>query len=152
MLLTFNLMVNINNNINNNNNNNNDNNLNAVDQNSQNTVTNTNAANQISVTVLPIPGKRSFRKLRSVASCPNQDLTNTTEESIAAIMFSQLVSVYSKLEMEDNSCHSYNFCVATKNLLQIFELEDIVSIDLLKVGINPSLGSIPCKQPFSNCA
>ena len=47
MLLTFNLITNINNNLNNNNNNNNDNNINALDKNSNNVASNTNAANQV---------------------------------------------------------------------------------------------------------
>ena len=60
ILLTFNVVANVNNNLNNNNNNKNDNNINAISQNSNNVATNTNAANQIGVTVLPIPGKRSL--------------------------------------------------------------------------------------------
>jgi hypothetical protein len=47
VLLTFNVVANVNNNLNNNNNNNNENNLNGVSQNANNVATNTNAANEI---------------------------------------------------------------------------------------------------------
>lgn len=57
-LLVFNLVANVNNNLNNNNNNANKNNVNAITQDSNNVASNTNAVNQIGVTVLPIPGKR----------------------------------------------------------------------------------------------
>ena len=57
-LLVFNLVANVNNNLNNNNNNANKNNINAISQDSNNVASNTNAVNQIGVTVLPIPGKR----------------------------------------------------------------------------------------------
>ena len=56
-LLVFNLVANVNNNLNNNNNAN-KNNINAISQDSNNVASNTNAVNQIGVTVLPIPGKR----------------------------------------------------------------------------------------------
>ena len=58
VLLTYNVVANVNNNLNNNNNNKNDQNINAISQNSNNVATNTNVGNQIGVTVLPIPGKR----------------------------------------------------------------------------------------------
>ena len=60
ILLTFNVVANVNNNLNNNNNNKNDQNINAISQNSNNVATNTNSGNVIGVTVLPIPGKRSL--------------------------------------------------------------------------------------------
>ena len=47
VVLTFNIVANVNNNLNNNNNNNNENNLNGVSQDANNVATNTNAANQI---------------------------------------------------------------------------------------------------------
>ena len=65
ILLTFNVVANVNNNLNNNNNNKNDNNINAISQNSNNVATNTNVGNAIGVTVLPIPGKRCVSKLIS---------------------------------------------------------------------------------------
>ena len=68
ILLTFNIVANINNNLNNNNNNKNDQNVNAISQNSNNVATNTNAANGIGVTVLPIPGKRSLDFWRSLST------------------------------------------------------------------------------------
>merc|ERR1712012_185261 len=50
ILLTFNIVANVNNNLNNNNNNKNDQNINAISQNSNNVATNTNAGNAIGVT------------------------------------------------------------------------------------------------------
>ena len=66
ILLTFNVVANVNNNLNNNNNNKNDQNINAISQNSNNVATNTNSGNVIGVTVLPIPGKRSLDFWKSV--------------------------------------------------------------------------------------
>ena len=62
-LLVFNIVTNINNNLNNNNNNANKNNINSISQDSQTVSSNTNAVNQLMVTVLPIPGKRSVENL-----------------------------------------------------------------------------------------
>ena len=151
MLLTFNLMANINNNINNNNNNNNDNNINAIDQNSQNTATNTNSANQISVTVLPIPGKRSFRRLRSINSCSNGQSGNLTTSSITNTLFSYLISVNSKIRETSMECNSFEYCIGIKNVITYFDLKNVVSLDLLKSGINPSLKKLACKELFPNC-
>ena len=67
MLLVFNIVANVNNNLNNNNNNANKNNINSISQDSQTVSSSTNAVNQLMVTVLPIPGKRSVENLiRSV--------------------------------------------------------------------------------------
>ena len=63
MLLVYNLVTNVNNNLNNNNNNANKNNINAINQDSQTVSSSTNAVNQLMVTVLPIPGKRSVEDL-----------------------------------------------------------------------------------------
>ena len=63
VLLVYNLVANVNNNLNNNNNNANKNNINAINQDSQTVSSNTNAVNQLMVTVLPIPGKRSIENL-----------------------------------------------------------------------------------------
>ena len=62
-LLVFNIVTNVNNNLNNNNNNANKNNINSISQDSQTVSSNTNAVNQLMVTVLPIPGKRSVENL-----------------------------------------------------------------------------------------
>ena len=62
-LLVFNIVANVNNNLNNNNNNANKNNINSISQDSQTVSSNTNAVNQLMVTVLPIPGKRSVENL-----------------------------------------------------------------------------------------
>ena len=111
-------MANINNNINNNNNNNNDNNINAIDQNSQNTVTNTNSGNQISVTVLPIPGKRSFRRLRSTSFCYNQADRNVTSNLIADVLFTQLMLVQNRIHKNSPECEAFEYCVAIQHLLK----------------------------------
>ena len=71
ILLTFNIMANVNNNLNNNNNNKNDQNINAISQNSNNVASNTNVGNAIGVTVLPIPGKRSLDFWRSINDTNN---------------------------------------------------------------------------------
>ena len=63
MLLVFNIVANVNNNLNNNNNNANKNNINAINQDSQTVSSSVNAVNQLMVTVLPIPGKRSVENL-----------------------------------------------------------------------------------------
>ena len=63
VLLVYNLVANVNNNLNNNNNNANKNNINAINQDSQTVSSSTNAVNQLMVTVLPIPGKRSIENL-----------------------------------------------------------------------------------------
>ena len=55
---------------NNNNNNINDNNVNGVSQDSNNVASTVNVANQIGVTVLPIPGRRRRRSLVSINTCP----------------------------------------------------------------------------------
>ena len=77
ILLTFNIMANVNNNLNNNNNNKNDQNINAISQNSNNVASNTNVGNAIGVTVLPIPGKRSLDFWRSINNINNVILCNS---------------------------------------------------------------------------
>ena len=144
-------MANINNNINNNNNNNNDNNINAIDQNSQNTVTNTNSGNQISVTVLPIPGKRSFRRLRSTSSCYNKADRNITSSLIADILFSQLMLVQNRIHKTSPECEAFEYCVAIKHLLKYFDLENVVSLNLVQNGIDPNLKKLSCQKLFPIC-
>ena len=151
MLLTFNLMANINNNINNNNNNNNDNNINAIDQNSQNTVTNTNSGNQISVTVLPIPGKRSFRTLRSISSGYNNQEKNKSYHSIANALLSHLIQVQNKAREVSKDCESFEYCAGTKRLMNYFEIENAISMSLLYHGIDPNLKKLSCEKLFPNC-
>ena len=151
MLLTFNLMANVNNNINNNNNNNNDNNINAIDQNSQNTVTNTNSGNQISVTVLPIPGKRSFRTLRSVSSCSTTAEKKDLDYSMTNILLSHLINVKNRIQKAPVKCEAFEYCQGTKRLLTLFDLQNAVVLNLLKHGINPSLKKLSCKNLFPTC-
>ena len=151
MLLTFNLMANINNNINNNNNNNNDNNINAIDQNSQNTVTNTNSGNQISVTVLPIPGKRSLRTLRSISYCNITAKRKLSDYSIANILLSHLIDVKDRIQKVSAECESFEYCIGTKRLLTLFDLDNTVVLSFLKHGISPNLKKVSCKKLFPTC-
>ena len=88
----FNLVVSINNNLNSNNNNDNQNNLNAVSQSTNNLVTNTNAVNKISVTLLPSPGKRSVDQM---IECQSLQGRRAAEEILALYLF-QVYSLYSK--------------------------------------------------------
>lgn len=62
VLLVFNAAASVNNNLNANNNNVNTNNLNVVNQVSNNVQTSVNSANQIGITILPIPGRRRKRR------------------------------------------------------------------------------------------
>ena len=80
----FNLVVSINNNLNSNNNNDNQNNLNAVSQSTNNLVTNTNAVNKISVTLLPSPGKRSVDQM---IECQSLQGRRAAEEISALYLF-----------------------------------------------------------------
>ena len=92
ILLTFNIVANVNNNLNNNNNNKNDQNINAISQNSNNVATNTNAGNAIGVTVLPIPGKRSidiWRKISNINEVvmnPNYSFLSARELSLVLLV------------------------------------------------------------------
>ena len=151
MLLTFNLMANINNNINNNNNNNNDNNINAIDQNSQNTATNTNAANQISVTVLPIPGKRSIEHLKS-DPCVYQRDKNNLEDLLASNIFKYIVLINENVNSVSNICNPYKICNILKSMSHGFRLDNIISFDLLKSGENPNVQNVSCQGLFPGCA
>lgn len=61
ILLVLNAVANTNNNVNNNNNNNNNLNYNSINQDSNNVISNSDNTNMITATILPIPGKRSFK-------------------------------------------------------------------------------------------
>ena len=144
-------MVNINNNINNNNNNNNDNNINAIDQNSQNTVTNTNSGNQISVTVLPIPGKRSLRTLRSISSCNNIADRKVSDNAIRNVLLSHLINVKNKIQKVSVECEPFEYCEGIKRLLSWFDLDNAVILNLVKHGFDPNLKKLSCKKLFPTC-
>ena len=120
ILLTFNLVVSINNNINNNNNNNNDNSLNAVSQTSNNVATNTNSVNQLSVTILPIPGKRSFENLRQ---CRRKREANDVNQRIASTLFKHIAD----LNTTRTDCVEYNICLKIAQILHEFGLESNVT-------------------------
>ena len=153
MLLTFNLMANINNNLNNNNNNNNDNNINAIDQNSQNTVTNTNAANQISVTILPIPGRRSFRKLRSTSpiTC-NKASCNDHNQWMVSLLAYYMNNVYGLSNADTIECMPYRICIATIQMQRLLDLENVISLHILRFGETAKPTASLCKRLFQYCA
>ena len=152
MLLTFNLMVNINNNLNNNNNNNNDNNINALDQNSQNTVTNTNSANEIGVTILPIPGKRSLRHLKRHPCL--YEKSKRLDDLLASFLFDKMVRIHKEVTFasSDGVCRSYIICKGLQTVLRSLELDDIVIIQgTSAVTSNSSLSGISCSALYPGC-
>jgi hypothetical protein len=93
VVLVFNAVANVNNNLNNNNNNDNSNNVNAVSQESNNVASTVNVANQIGITILPIPGrkKRSMASwIRAKLNCPDGTdpmdfLASYLHEAMAAV-------------------------------------------------------------------
>ena len=146
-------MANINNNLNNNNNNNNDNNVNAIDQNSQNTVTNTNAANQISVTILPIPGRRSFRKLRSTShNICNNATCNDHNQWMVSLLSYYMNNVYGLSNADTIECLSYRICIATIEIQRLLDLENVISLHVLRFGETTKPRASLCKRLFQHCA
>ena len=145
-------MTNINNNLNNNNNNNNDNNINAIDQNSQNTVTNTNAANQISVTILPIPGRRSFRKLRSISPiiC-NKPTCNNHNQWMVSLLSYYINNVYGSSNADTIECMPYRICIATTEIQRLLDLENVISLHILRSGETAKSTASLCKTLFPHC-
>ena len=118
ILLSFNLIVSINNNLNSNNNNNNQNNLNSVSQSSTNLVTNTNSVNKISVTILPSPGKRSTDY--GCTSHPNR----TTVDIAASFLFDHLMD-YRLLLLNrslDVHCKEHQTCIKIMEISQAFNV------------------------------
>lgn len=149
-LLVFNLVANVNNNLNNNNNNANKNNINAINQDSNNVASNTNAVNQLMVTVLPIPGKRSVDNLirkynKNVApKCRAPPIT----EPLADFAFSQLLEITKE---PDPQCRGFSACKAVKNLMKYTEIAEAFSKDLFSVGLSPFLSQAKCEAFFPQC-
>ena len=150
VLLTYNVVANVNNNLNNNNNNKNDQNINAISQNSNNVATNTNVGNQIGVTVLPIPGKRAIDSLRQnvvkLKKCKVDIIDNA-----AALLFNHLMQLKKSL---DNSeyCRSYKICNSIKQITEELNFEDAISMGLQKQNEIPFLKIVKCETLFPECA
>ena len=144
MLLVYNIVTNINNNLNNNNNNANKNNINSINQDSQTVSSSVNAVNQLMVTVLPIPGKRSVdnlvrqynKNIRS--SCSNSPTVSESFSDIALHTLLTLTTEYTLYNkpshsdtlytVEDSSnCQSFSVCQAFKTLLQITNIKEAYS-------------------------
>ena len=97
ILLSYNLIANVNNNLNNNNNNNNDNNINSITQDSNQVSANTNVNNQIGIVILPIPGKR--RKKRS-------------EQFLNKL----LLKVFYSVHLDNENCKGLKICLAVQDI------------------------------------
>jgi len=150
-LLVFNLVANVNNNLNNNNNNANKNNINAISQDSNNVASNTNAVNQIGVTVLPIPGKRSvddlIRKFNKNVQ-PRCQAKPQVTAPLADFALSQLLHISKE---PDAICRGFRACSATKSMLAYTEIPEAFSRDLLLAGLSPFLSRTRCEDLFPQC-
>ena len=120
VLLTYNVVANVNNNLNNNDNNKNDQNINAISQNSNNVATNTNVGNQIGVTVLPIPGKRAIDQLRhlSFSDAKAKECNVDIIDNVAALLYDRLMQLKSSLDIS-SYCQSYKICNSIKQIGQV---------------------------------
>ena len=125
VLLTYNVVANVNNNLNNNNNNKNDQNINAISQNSNNVATNTNVGNQIGVTVLPIPGKRAIDSLRQKVVKLKQCKVDIID-NVAAFLFDHLMQLKNSLE-HSQYCGSFQICNKIKDITQELNFEEAIS-------------------------
>jgi hypothetical protein len=156
VLLTFNVVANVNNNLNNNNNNKNDNNINAISQNSNNVATNTNVGNSIGVTVLPIPGKRSLdiltRDLRTLLSDKGCIKGQTLSDTVASELFSRLVELNEILDKKSSSCIAFKLCKAIKSVVMDYVLDDAVAMGLASKGEVPFMRFVRCESLFPTCA
>ena len=142
----------MNNNLNNNNNNANKNNINAVNQDSNSVSSSTNAVNQLMVTILPIPGKRSVENLirnyhaSSSSSC--QKTLPPVTEPLADFALALLLEVASE---KSESCRGYKVCLATKKLIHFVDIAEAFSVSLHSAGLSPFLTATDCKELFSAC-
>ena len=135
----------------------NDNNINAISQDSNNVASTVNAANQIGVTVLPIPGKRSVRliesyllqKERREGFCGGNDNNNT--DALASDLYSQMTDVHEGLGNGGGKCHGFRICLAFKKILFKFGFDDLLNLELAKAGQNPSVREISCQKAFPGC-
>ena len=147
VLLTFNVVANVNNNLNNNNNNKNDQNVNAISQNANNVATNTNVGNQIAVTVLPIPGKRSLDLWRSA------DLNHCRiENRVASLLFHRLTQLADRLQTDQSDqCKANHVCHSISQILEDLHFDDAVVMGLSQADKTPFLSIIGCPTLFKFC-
>jgi len=151
ILLTFNVVANVNNNLNNNNNNKNDQNINAISQNSNNVATNTNSGNVIGVTVLPIPGKRSLNFWKSL-TLPNTPKSCPASDKVASLLFHRLVQLKEFLNGRENRCQSHDICQTILQILDDLHLDDAVVMGLMQSDRIPFLSISGCRSLFLGCA
>ena len=112
---------------------------------------NTNAVNQLMVTILPIPGKRSVENLvrnyqRSLAGrCQTSPVVT---EPLADLAFSLLLEVTRETS---STCRGYRACTATKRLLRYTEIAEAFSVSLHAAGLSPFLTTTNCELLFAEC-
>ena len=113
---------------------------------------NTNAVNQLMVTILPIPGKRSVENLirnyqRNLAGrCGRSQSVPVVTEPLADLAFSLLLEVTKET---NSSCQGYRACLATKELLRYTEITEAFSVSLQAAGLSPFLTRTNCDQLFA---
>ena len=151
VLLTYNVVANVNNNLNNNNNNKNDQNINAISQNSNNVATNTNVGNQIGVTVLPIPGKRAIDSLRQKVVKLKQCKVDIID-NVAALLFNHLMQLKTSLEHHSQYCESFEICNKIKDITEELKFEDAISMGLEQQNQIPFMKIVKCETLFPECA
>ena len=115
---------------------------------------NINAVNQLMVTILPIPGKRSVENLirnyqRSLAGrCSQSQTYPVVTEPLADLAFSLLLEVTSETNA---TCRGYRACVASKKLLRYTEIAEAFSVSLHSAGLSPFLSATNCEVLFPQC-
>ena len=115
---------------------------------------NTNAVNQLMVTILPIPGKRSVESVvrhyqRSLAGkCSQSQNGPDVTEPLADLAFSLLVEVTRE---KNSACSGFRACIATKKLITYTEIAEAFSVSLHAAGLSPFLTSTNCGLLFPQC-
>lgn len=153
VLLVYNAVANVNNNLNNNNNNINDNNVNSVTQDSNQVSSNTQSVNQLMVTVLPIPGKRSLRLLDRFLKGHFRCASNSTVPSAADVLVNELYRRMIALVQDEAEadCKAYRICTATKEVIAGFGLQEAYSVHLGRRRGNPWVSQTQCPELFPTC-
>ena len=145
IVLVFNAVANINNNLNNNNNNINDNNLNAISQESNNVASTVNVANQVGITILPIPGRR---RRRSVDFWLRKRLKVGHREDSLDALGSYLVKELSRLHVyaANAKCEAFQMCKTMRRVTRRVGVDAIFkNADGLKVS------QANCNDLFPGC-
>ena len=105
------------------------------------------SANQIAVTVLPIPGKRSLdilrRDLKKLSIC-----NKVAADHVAAELFDRLVEI--KSIEESQSCVPFKVCKALKKTVSDYLFDD--AIILTKSGQVPYIRFVKCDSLFPHCS